>query len=138
MRTLLLAGLLAFTVCACSRERDSQAVTDRAPAKIDTVTVDELDHMLASHACQAVDANGTDTRRRMGIIPGAILLPDIDSLDRLPPDKNEYLVFYCANPSCGASHEVASKALLAGYKHVRVLPEGIAGWVKAGKKIASL
>jgi rhodanese-related sulfurtransferase len=137
MRTLLLAGLLASSLGACSSARDRDAVTDRA-AKVSTVSVDELDRMLASHACRPVDANGSATRQRMGVIPGAILLGDNDVLDNLPADKNQRLVFYCANPACGASHEAAAKAILAGYTQVKVLPDGIAGWVKAGKKTASL
>jgi rhodanese-related sulfurtransferase len=137
MRTLLLAGLLA-SFGACSKERDPEPLADRASARIGTVSVDELDHMLASHACQAVDANGSETRKRMGIIPGAILLRDIDSIGTLPSDKDRSLVFYCANNACGASHEAAAKATLAGYTHVKVLPDGIAGWVKAGKKTAAL
>jgi rhodanese-related sulfurtransferase len=137
MRRLLLAGLLASSLCACSKERDA-AVSDRAPAAIATVSIDELDRMLVSHAVQAVDANGVDTRKRMGLIPGAILLSDAPALDNLPPDKDETLVFYCANDACRASHDAAQNAILAGYKHVRVLPDGIAGWVKAGKKTARL
>ena len=74
----------------------------------------------------------------MGVIPGAVLLRDMDAVDQLPADKSTGLVFYCANPACGASHEAAEHAITAGYTHVQVLPEGIAGWVKAGKKTSSL
>jgi rhodanese-related sulfurtransferase len=94
--------------------------------------------MLAHHECQAVDANGDATRRRMGVIPGAVLLRDLDAIDQLPADRTTGLVFYCANAACGASHEAADKARTAGYTHVRVLPDGIAGWVKAGKQTASI
>jgi rhodanese-related sulfurtransferase len=93
--------------------------------------------MLADHRCQAVDANGELTRRKMGVIPGAVLLVD-DSIANLPADKSKGLVFYCANPACGASHEAATKAILAGYSNVKVLPDGIAGWVKAGKQTTSI
>jgi rhodanese-related sulfurtransferase len=96
----------------------------------------QLDKMIASNDCTAVDANGDGTRKKMGVIPNAILLPDTDVFDakQLPSDKSRQLVFYCANTHCGASHEAAGKALTAGYKNVKVLPAGIAGWVKAGKK----
>ncbi|HEY6173367.1 MAG TPA: rhodanese-like domain-containing protein [Kofleriaceae bacterium] len=124
-------ALVALTItAACSRHQNSAAIA--------TVTVDQLDRMLASHECQAVDANGDATRRRMGIIPGAVLLRDMDAVDQLPADRSTGLVFYCANTACGASHEAAEHALTAGYQHVQVLPDGIAGWVKAGKKTASL
>jgi rhodanese-related sulfurtransferase len=140
MRKLLLgcllgAQVLASTGCTKAREPGEHAA---AVAPIASVTVDELDHMLATGNCQAVDANGDPTRRQMGVIPGAVLLTDMDSLDKLPADKATSLVFYCANPACGASEYAAAKAMTAGYTHVKVLPEGIAGWVKAGKKTSSI
>jgi rhodanese-related sulfurtransferase len=143
MRTLLAGSLLASSLwvgTSCSRD---PATAERASARpagaaVPTVSVDQLDRMLASHACQPVDANGDATRRRMGVIPGAVLLRDMDAVDQLPADKARPLVFYCANPACGASHEAAEKAITAGYTHVQVLPDGIAGWVKAGKTTASI
>jgi rhodanese-related sulfurtransferase len=141
LATLLASSFVLGTGAGCSRaqDRDHAAVAaERATAPIATVSVDELDRMLASHACQAVDANGDLTRRKMGVIPGAVLLTDADSIDKLPPDKARSLVFYCANTSCGASHLAAGKAITAGYTDVKVLPDGIAGWVKAGKQTTSI
>ena len=141
MRALLVSSLLASSLVigatGCSRDRD------RAPARgtvstVSTVSVDQLDRMLANHECQAVDANGDATRRRMGVIPGAVLLRDMDAVDQLPADRTRGLVFYCANTACGASREAAERAITAGYTHVQVLPDGIAGWVKAGKKTTSI
>lgn len=135
----LIGAALVCLAPACSRS------SDRAPdpaasraAAVPQVTVDELDRLLARHACLAVDANGDITRRRMGVIPGAVLLRDMDAVDQLPLDRDQPLVFYCANPSCAASHEAAAHAIAAGYRHVQVLPEGIAGWVKAGKATRSI
>ena len=142
MRTLLVVSLLTLAAGAgCSRTRGADATEERAPAKlatVATVSVDELDQMLAHNECQAVDANGPETRKKLGMIPGAVLLTDADSLDNLPADKAKHLVFYCTNTSCGASHYAAAKAITAGYLHVQVLPDGIAGWVKAGKPTASI
>ncbi|HMG20146.1 MAG TPA: rhodanese-like domain-containing protein [Kofleriaceae bacterium] len=140
MRTLLARTLLASSLAVvvglgagCSRR---EAAEQRR--ELPTVTVDQLDRMLASHECRAVDANGDTTRKRMGVIPGAVLLRDMDAVDQLPADRSTGLVFYCANPACGASHEAAERAITAGYTHVLVLPDGIAGWVKAGKQTASI
>ena len=145
MRTLLAVSLLALAAGAgCSRTHGTEATADHAPAKVatvsavSTVSIDELDQMLARNECLAVDANGTETRKRLGVIPGAVLLGDADSLDKLPADKTRHLVFYCTNTSCGASHYAAEKAIAAGYTHVKVMPDGIAGWVKAGKQTASI
>jgi rhodanese-related sulfurtransferase len=76
----------------------------------------------------------------MGTLPGAVLLTDSDTftISELPTDKTKTLVFYCANTQCGASHTAAEKALTAGYTSVKVMPDGIAGWVKAGKKVTTL
>jgi rhodanese-related sulfurtransferase len=139
MRTLFLASALALVSMstACSKSKDDSAA---AESKLPTVTVDELDASLAKAAAVPVDANGERTRKKMGVIPGAVLLTEGDewAISELPADKSKPLVFYCANTSCGASHEAAEKALTAGYTNVKVLPDGIAGWVKAGKKAASI
>lgn len=121
-----------------SRDEPAPAVRSGSPIKLDSVTVDELDRLLADRACRAVDANGDDTRRHMGIIPGAVLLTDADAIDKLPADKAAGLVFYCANEACSSSHHAARKAIAAGYKNVKVLADGIAAWVKAGKPTAQI
>ena len=134
MRTLLLTVLLGISALGCSKTTEEKVV--KLSDSVATITVDELDAKLASKDCQAVDANGEGTRKKMGVIPGAVLLTDSDafSTSELPADKSKTLVFYCANTHCGASHEAAARALTAGYTNVKVLPEGIAGWVKAGKQ----
>ena len=134
MRNLLLCTLLGLaTATGCAKSAAPAA--DQAAAVVPTVSVDECDQQLAKGA-QAVDANGEQTRKKLGVLPGAVLLTDSESfaVSELPADKAKPLVFYCANTSCGASHEAAGKALTAGYTNVKVMPDGIAGWVKAGKK----
>ncbi|HEY0476874.1 MAG TPA: rhodanese-like domain-containing protein [Kofleriaceae bacterium] len=140
MRTLLVCSLLAALGAAgCSRDRTTDRASDPAGAvRVREISVDQLDGMLARRECQAVDANGDATRKRMGVIPGAVLLRDMDAVDQLPADKTRSLVFYCANTACGASHEAAEKAIVAGYTRVQVLPDGIAGWVKAGKQTSAV
>lgn len=133
---LAVSAIAAACAAGCSRS-DRTAAGDPAAA-VATVSVAELDRMLAAGECQAVDANEKPTRQRMGVIPGAVLLRELDAVDQLPADRSRDLVFYCANTACGASHEAAAKAIAAGYRKVSVLPEGIAGWVKAGKRTASL
>ena len=140
MRTILLAALLALGAGAgCSKSHD-KAPAAKAEAKLPTVTVDEVDQALAKGDCIPVDANGDGTRKKMGTLPGAVLLSDSETFNvsELPADKSKELVFYCANTHCGASHEAAEKAITAGYTRVKVMPEGIAGWVKAGKKVHTL
>jgi rhodanese-related sulfurtransferase len=137
MRTLLFVAALAGAATGCSKAGKPHA---EASAVVPTLTVDQVDQQLAKGECQPVDANGEPTRKKLGVLPGAVLLSDSEEfkLTELPADKSKELVFYCANTHCGASHQAASKAIAAGYENVRVMPEGIAGWVKAGKKTQSL
>jgi len=139
MRTILFVSVLALVGCT----KADHAQADKTAAKtaaIPAVTVDQVDQLLTAGQAQPVDANGQTTRRKMGVLPGAVLLTDSDSfqISELPTDKAKPLVFYCASTACGASHQAAEKALTAGYTHVQVMPEGIAGWVKAGKKVQTI
>ena len=141
MRTLLLGSLLALGTFGCSKsESTTSASTESVQPKVAEVSVDQLDSAITKSEAQAVDANGDATRKKLGVIPGAVLLTDSETFaaGELPADKTKSLVFYCANTQCGASHEAANKALAQGYKNVKVLPEGIAGWVKAGKQVQSI
>jgi len=126
MRTLLLA--LALTGCS------------HKAAEPTTVTVDQVDQEIARGQVQPVDANGEVTRKHEGVLPGAILLSDSEAfqLSELPADKSRPLVFYCGNEDCSSSHHAAKKAITAGYQHVEVMPDGIAGWIKAGKKTQAI
>ncbi|MBA3820163.1 MAG: rhodanese-like domain-containing protein [Deltaproteobacteria bacterium] len=147
MRTMLFTFVMALVVApaasSCSKAEDATREearpTGRTEVQVPTVSIDELDRLLAAGG-QAVDANGAPTRKKLGVIPGAVLLSDFETFlpSELPADKAKPLVFYCANTHCGASHEAAARALTAGYTNVRVLPDGIAGWVKAGKQTAQI
>jgi rhodanese-related sulfurtransferase len=128
---------------ACSKgstDEGAAAPEQRVHRDVPTISIEELEARLAKGDCRAVDANGTPTRQRFGVIPGAVLLSDSETFlpRELPADKAKGLVFYCANEHCGASHEAAERALTAGYTDVKVLPAGIAGWAKAGKQTAKL
>ena len=141
MRNLLLVTLLGLATATGCAKTESKLTDTTETAKVPMVTVEQVDQALAKNAAQAVDANGTETRKKLGVVPGAILLSDgKDTLDpkELPADKSKELVFYCANTHCGASHHAAAEAITAGYTNVKVMPEGIAGWVAAGKKTQSI
>src|SRR5437016_1390385 len=117
MRKLLFAvALVAAAACSKKANDAPTATAAAAPAKIPAMTVDEVDQAVTAGQAQAVDCNGESTRKKEGVIPGAVLLTDDESfaLGELPADKQKQLVFYCANTECGASHHAASKALTAG------------------------
>jgi len=137
MRVLSLAMLLGLAAAGCSR-RSAHEAPGAAPMA--ALSVDDLEARLARGDCRAVDANGDATRKRLGVIPGAVLLSDYETFlpSELPADKAAGLVFYCANEQCSASEEAAARAITAGYTNVKVLPAGIAGWARAGKQTAKL
>ena len=137
MKPLLAALVLMLTLGSCKNETTSKPAPD---THIVEVSIDETARALAAGSCVAVDANGAPTRKRVGTIPGAVLLSDYEAfaLSELPADKSKGLVFYCANEYCDASHEAAKRARLAGYSDVKVMPAGIAGWVKAQKPVTKL
>ena len=142
MKKVLL--IIAIAAAACSAKKSDPApaaqADNQAEAKLDFISVDDVDSHVAAGKAQAVDANGVDTRKHEGVVPGAVLLTDSESyaMSELPSDKAKELVFYCANTHCGASHHAAARAIASGYTNVKVMPEGIAGWVKAGKKVQNI
>jgi rhodanese-related sulfurtransferase len=105
-------------------------------AKVRSITVEQLASVLQNHPNVSVlDANGTDTRTRYGVIPGARLLSSFATYDpgkELPTDKGTILVFYCMSERCSAAPTAAERALAAGYTNVFVLDAGIKGWTEAG------
>ena len=139
MKKLLLMAIFAVAGCAKS-DKPAADKAAQQEEKLTFISVDDVDAQISKGAAQAVDANNEMTRKHEGVVPGAVLLTDSESfaLTELPSDKAKALVFYCANTRCGASHMAASKAIAAGYTNVKVMPEGIAGWVKAGKKVQTI
>jgi len=104
------------------------------------VSVDQVATLLETKKAQAVDANGVDTRKEMGTLPGAVLLTNYRSFDlsELPADKSKELVFYCGGEACTAAPTAAKRAIEAGYTDVKVMSAGISGWVKAHKPVDKL
>jgi len=139
MKKLVLMAILAVAGCAQKADKPADKAAQQEE-KLTFISVDDVDAQIAKGTAQAVDANNQTTRQHEGVVPGAVLLTDSETfaLTELPADKGKQLVFYCANTHCGASHAAASKAIAAGYTNVKVMPEGIAGWVKAGKKVQNI
>jgi rhodanese-related sulfurtransferase len=103
------------------------------------VTLAELSNLQKAKKVSVYDANGLDTRKKFGVIPGATLLTSAGEYDvakELTADKNSKVVFYCASDMCTSAKQAATRAMEAGYSDVSVFPEGIKGWAKAGQKTA--
>ena len=98
MRRLLFAAVIATaSLAACSKKSD-----DKHEVKHDLreMTVDEVHAGLEAKQLIAVDCNSDKTRKRVGILPGAILIADEEKFTTsdLPADKATKLVFYCGGP----------------------------------------
>lgn len=115
----------------------AKAEADDPHAKLTNVGVDEVEKLLADKKAVPVDANSDETRSEMGTLPGAVKLSSSKSfeLSELPADKSTELIFYCGSEKCRAAPKAAARAEEAGYSDVKVMSEGIRGWVKAGKPV---
>jgi len=120
-----------FEVAALSTRAGDEA----APKTFGQLTVEAASALLTKGAASVFDANGRDGWARRHV-PGAKWV-DFNALAKrdLPASTDRPLIFYCYNKMCLASHEAARRALELGYTSVFIMPEGIQGWVKAGKPI---
>jgi hypothetical protein len=99
MWKLMILAALATAATACAKDK-SDAPAATAADQLPTLTIDEVDRMLAAKEAQAIDCNGERTRKKSGVLPGAILISDEElyPASELPADKTTKLVFYCADP----------------------------------------
>ncbi len=139
MKNFMIAITLSFAAVACQSSNNSAKASkdNEAPRAVTTniITVPEVADLVQRHDATLLDANGSDTRHEMGVVPGALLLSDSNNyaLTELPPVKTSKLVFYCGGEMCRASDAAAARAAQAGYTDVNVMRAGIRGWKKAGQ-----
>ena len=138
MNTKMIALSLSLAAVACQSSGTASKASDDSRAqqfvKTNVVTIPEVAAFVRRHDATIVDANGTDTRHEMGVVPGALLLSDSHNypLSELPAVKSSKLVFYCGGEMCRASDAAAARAAQAGYTDVNVMRAGIRGWKSAG------
>lgn len=122
MATLVLAGTTDAT------RKDAKEPFKR-------LTVEEVANKIKDPAVHVYDGNGEESYKT-NHVPGAVLLSSKNIKDGvLPEAKDAMLIFYCANEVCQECHHAAEKAVSLGYTNVYIMPQGIAGWVKAGLPI---
>ena len=104
-------------------------------AEFPDITIPDLKAAMASQKLVLLDANGSESWQS-GHIPGAIdFSAQEDNLAKvLPRDKDTLIVAYCGNPQCQAYLRAAEAAKKLGYKNIKHLRAGIAGWKQAGEK----
>ena len=140
--TILVLSAVVLAACNNTKPADQGADKTAAAAEdphagLNNMTIDSVASMVDGKSCVPVDANGAETRDKYGVLPGAVLLSDSHAYksSELPTDKNANLVFYCGSTKCTAAPKAAKLAIEAGYKNVSVMPDGIKGWVAAGKPV---
>jgi len=137
---------LATAALSCAKSPEAQPSGEAQGAKNESadlhdqfakVTVEEVEQRVTAKEAVAVDANGEETRKELGTLPGALLLTNSRTYDvsELPNDKGTELIFYCGSEKCMSAPRAAERAKEAGYSDVKVMPAGIRGWVKAGKPV---
>ncbi|MBS1121518.1 MAG: hypothetical protein H6Q90_3746 [Deltaproteobacteria bacterium] len=92
MRNLVLGAALALAALGgCHSDKT---------ADLPTMTVEQVDVAVTANQAQAVDCNGEATRKKWGIVPGALLICDDEffTASQLPANKAAKLVFYCVGP----------------------------------------
>src|SRR4051812_37394934 len=99
MRTMLFAVALSLTaISGCSKSEPAGAAAAGKKDELPTLTVDQVEKGIAANELTAVDCNGDKTRKKLGVVPGAILTSDEDyPASELPADKGRKLVFYCTD-----------------------------------------
>jgi rhodanese-related sulfurtransferase len=123
------AAVLLLALAACGYVKES--MSDDLPK----ISINDLDAALQAKSVTVIDNNNEETFRK-NHIPTAIHMDTSGAgASVLPADKSAALVFYCKNTMCMASHMGARVALKNGYTNVKVLPDGIDGWMKAGKAV---
>ena len=141
---MLLSRLLIASACAIGLATiaapDARACDGmhQQTAKVTKVSAEQLATLLDEKVeLTLLDANGAQTRAKLGVIPGARLLSSSLTYDvnlELPRDRTSKLVFYCATSRCSAAPKAAQRALDAGFTDVNVLSVGVKGWADAGSE----
>jgi rhodanese-related sulfurtransferase len=97
------------------------------------VSIKDVKALSQSKKAVIIDVNGTESYQS-GHVPGALNYDAIkkDLATKLPADKDALIVAYCGGPKCMAYQQAAKAATTLGYKNVKHMSAGIAGWKEAG------
>jgi rhodanese-related sulfurtransferase len=133
-----IALALGLGLAACQTAHQDAAAKDTAAttsSAVKEVSVTDVANYVSAKSATILDANNGETRQKMGVVPGAVLLSNSHdyALSELPAAKDTKLVFYCGGTMCRASDSAAKRAAQAGYADVSVMRAGIRGWKDAGQ-----
>ena len=137
MRVLVLTTSICLFSLLC-RGQSTAIVTslDKDPVTgkviVKNLTPAQLSAMLGSPTLFVYDCNEEDMYKEAHVPGAKLTVYDEVTADKLPPDRNATLVFYCYSPECPAAGSAARSAIALGYTDVHCMVEGITGWQDAG------
>jgi hypothetical protein len=97
-RIFFVAAIAVAPLAACSKS--DKADSSKHEADLPEISVGDVAAGLEAKSLTVVDCNGDKTRKKVGVLPGAILVEDEETYPAsvLPADKSAKLVFYCGGP----------------------------------------
>jgi rhodanese-related sulfurtransferase len=100
------------------------------------ISIAEVKALVGTKKATIIDVNGSDSYKA-GHVPGALNFDEVEAklASVLPEDKTALVIAYCGNPRCKAYQAAADAAHKLGYKNVKHMSAGIAGWNKAGETV---
>ncbi len=102
MRTLMFCAAALLASVGCSEKKKAPPTEQYAKFEGDLpeISIDEVAAGLEAKTLTVVDCNSDKTRKKHGILPGAILIDDEETFPAsvLPTDKTAKLAFYCGGP----------------------------------------
>ncbi len=101
------------------------------------ISIEDLKKAIETKSVVILDVNGPEFYKQ-GHVPTAIdFVSNKDKIASLmPEDKNTLVVAYCGSEHCSAYKMGAKAAEGLGFKNVKHLAGGLAGWKKAGEQLA--
>ncbi|MBL9167419.1 MAG: rhodanese-like domain-containing protein [Verrucomicrobiales bacterium] len=99
------------------------------------ISISELKAAIEAKKVVVIDVNGSESFGKAHIPTAIDFEANKGSLAKvLPKDKKALVVAYCGGPKCKAYQAAAKAAEKLGYKNVKHLSAGIAGWMTSGEK----
>ena len=100
MRSLFFIAAIAIApLAACSKSEKSDSAKKEEVEHVTDISIADVEAGIAAKSITLFDCNSEKTRKKVGILPGAVLVDEETFTEKdLPADKAAKLVFYCGGP----------------------------------------
>jgi rhodanese-related sulfurtransferase len=126
--------LLACTIGKADHQISAPPLTTEHIDGVTTIDATGLIELAQSRPELLIVDSRLRSDRRYGYIEDSSNLPDVetdcDSLQRIAPDKQRPLAFYCNGPKCTRSSNAVRIAQQCGYEHLYWYRGGIEAWIQ--------